>query len=96
MPMPEPENDLVERRRRVLIARFGVKSVFPEVPEDAVHRLDADLVRLHASLFAIASTVSRPVLRSLSRAESTPPNGLPDEEKIYGRVTALAGADFAP
>jgi hypothetical protein len=95
--MAEAENDLVERRRRVLISRFGVKSVFPDVPEDPVRRLDADLVRLHASLFAIASTVSRPVLRSLSRAEGAPaPNGLPEEERIYGRVTALAGADFAP
>ena len=95
--MTERESDIVERRRRVLISRFGVKAVFPEVPEDPAHRLDADLVRLHASLFAIASSVSRSVLMSLARVESIKaPNDLPDEERIYGRVSALAGADFAP
>jgi hypothetical protein len=95
--MTEPDRKPSERRRRALIARHGVRAVFPSAPGEPIRRLDADLVRLHDSLFVFSGTVSRARLSSLSGpADATPAATPPGEERIFGRMSALAGADVTP
>jgi hypothetical protein len=95
--MTEPDRKPSERRRRALIARHGVRTVLASAPGEPIRRLDADPVRLHDSLFVFSGTVSRARLSSLSGPADAAPAATPcGEERIFGRVSALAGADVAP